>query len=93
MYGITDTALKQFKNYLSTRYQVTKIYNYISSKLSTELGVLQSSYLGPMLFLICTLFNYVNFDFTNIFADNTLVAMYDNDVDQKIKKLNKSIFM
>lgn len=47
-YGITGVALEWFKSYLFDRYQATKIFNNISSKLLTEWGVPQGSCLEPL---------------------------------------------
>jgi len=75
-YGITDTALKLFKNYLSNRYQYVTYENSNSTLLRISTGVPQGSILGPLLFLI-----YVN-DLQNVckifhpimYADDTTLS-------------------
>ena len=49
-YGLKGSALNWFKNFLSNRYQQTKIGKLISTPLLVESGVPQGSILGPLLF-------------------------------------------
>lgn len=51
-YGITGTVLLWFINYLTGRYQCTKMGNKVSSVLLVLCGVPQGSLLGPILFSI-----------------------------------------
>ena len=48
--GITGTALKWFKSFLTGRTQRVKIKNSLSDSLSVLYGVPQGSVLGPILF-------------------------------------------
>ena len=51
-YGFSKSALRLIKNYLSNRWQRTKINSSFSSRTELLLGVLQGSVLGPILFNI-----------------------------------------
>ena len=53
--GVSNSAHKWFKNYLSDRSQVVKIEDTTSKALPLEFGVPQGSILGPLLFTV-----YVN---------------------------------
>lgn len=78
-YGIQGVALTWFKNFLSDRYQCTKIDKKLSSFLIMNCGVPQGSILGPILFSI-----YIN-DITNachsskpyLFADDGALLFDD----------------
>ena len=52
LYGFRGLPLQLISNYLSDRYQVTKIGNSFSSPKSVKIGVPQGSHLGPLLFLL-----------------------------------------
>ena len=51
-YGLQPTALKQMENYLTGRFQRTKVDNSYSSRSEIIAGVTQGSILGPLLFNI-----------------------------------------
>ena len=51
-YGLQPIALKQMENYVTGRFQRTKVNNSYSSCSEIIVGVLQGSILGPLLFNI-----------------------------------------
>ena len=77
-YGVNDTPLRWFSNYLTGRQQYVEIDGNRSGLLPLTTGVPQGSILGPLLFLI-----YMNdipqatdyFDF-KLYADDT--SLYNN---------------
>ena len=52
-YGFEKSALKLLLNYLSNRWQHTKINKKFNSWVELMQGVPQGSVLGPLLFNIC----------------------------------------
>lgn len=53
-YGLSDSAINWFENYLSNRSQIVKAGGQLSNEMSITKGVPQGSILGPLLFTIFT---------------------------------------
>ena len=81
-YGLTETELLWFSNYLSERSQIVNINGQLSSHKLIKTGVPQGSVLGPLLFLL-----FIN-DFPschsnatcNIFADDNMVYVNSTSI-------------
>lgn len=94
-YGVRGTALQWFASYLADRTQVTKINEVVSDEVEVTRGVPQGSILGPFLFAL-----YIN-DIVNIlrhcschlFADDTVLYIEGEDVDEVIKLLNEDLLL
>ena len=72
-YGITDSTYNWFQSYTNSRQQYV-CSNHTTYKLATlNLGVLQGTVLGPILFLIYTndLLSICNSDFSITYAEDT----------------------
>lgn len=78
-YGVQGTALKWFQNFLSGRYQCTKVGSRISSFLQITCGVPQGSILGPLLFsiFINDIHNACNLSKPYLFADDGALLFSD----------------
>ncbi len=63
-----------FKSYLENRKQCVRVINATSEYLDYNIGVLQGSILGPLLFSM-----YVN-DFPNVCPSDVMCQMYADDV-------------
>ena len=92
-YGLTETELLWFSNYLSDRSQIVNINGQLSSPKLIKTGVPQGSVLGPLLFLL-----FIN-DFPsclsnatcNIFADDNMVHVNGTSIAKVETLLQKSV--
>ena len=85
-FGFRDNAKLFLSNYLSNRYQYTRVSNCRSSVRTVTCGVPQGSALRPLLLLlyVSDLSSSSNFK-TTLFADDALLS------DCNIKKLEKRV--
>ena len=88
-FGIRGIALELLRDYLTNRYQYTKLLNYKSDLLQSSCGVPQGSSLGPLLFLMyindlpqCSQFT------TTLFADDTHLNLADKNLLSLERKIN-----
>ena len=87
-YGLTETELLWFSNYISDRSQVVNINGQLSSTKPIKTGVPQGSVLEPLLFLL-----FIN-DFPsclanatcNIFADDDMVYVNGTSIETLLQK-------
>ena len=91
--GIRGVEHKWMKSYLEERTQMAKIGGSFSVELKSSVGVPQGSVLGPLLFIlyINDIKNAVLSDneyCLNLFADDTLLAIEDYDIDRAVHRSN-----
>ena len=81
VYGIRGLPLKWLSNYLTDRFQKTKVNNIFSTNKPIYAGVPQGSILGPLLFILFIndvfQFNDVNVEIY-LYADDTAIIFYAN---------------
>lgn len=92
-YGVVNNSLDWFNSYLSNRKQIVKIGETKSQELNNSLGVPQGSILGPLLFIL-----YINHIpaclkhcVAKMFADDTLVYVISDRIDEATQKINEDL--
>ena len=92
-YGIKGIPYEWFKSYLTNRQQFTTVNNKQSELSSIEFSILQSSILGPLLFLICIndLSKVIICSSVNHFADDTNILYVSSSLKDINKKINHNL--
>jgi hypothetical protein len=75
---------------LCNRSQKTKFYEKISDAINVQLGVLQGSVLGPLLFIlyINDIKNVLRYSKLNLFLDDTLLYIAADTLDEAVNRMN-----
>jgi hypothetical protein len=92
-YGFNTSSLLLIANYFSNRQQKTRIDNLTSNSNSILLGVPQGSILGPIFFLIYIndLIFFTENVFAKLFADDTTLYQFSNNIDDLYKEFSIAI--
>ncbi len=90
IYGFSKEALDLLENYLSNRKQQTKFNDEISSQCSCDIGLPQGSVLSPLLFILYVndMLNVVPNCNVNLFADDTLLWIAGDKLEESVKAMN-----
>jgi Reverse transcriptase (RNA-dependent DNA polymerase) len=85
-YGITETEYNWFKSYLDDRYQKTGFNGVMSA-------IRKGSVLGPILFVLYVndIILAVQHSTVNLFADDTLLSIVGNNVEECLAKMNEDL--
>ena len=93
LYGVRNTNLKWFKNYLSGRKQGISYNSTLSELKDIVCGVPQGSILGPLLFLIYVNDLYISSKISNfiLFADDTNIFLSGKNLKAIFSSLNREL--
>ena len=91
--GIRDSILKWFSSYLTNRKHQTFVNNNLSEPLYMKTGIPQGSCLGPLLFLIYIndIKQVFNENEINIFADDTVIIIIGDNIDNMKRLANSKL--
>ena len=93
-YGIKNSEIEWFRNYVQGRTQTVNFNGQLSEKLPINAGIPQGSNLGPLLFL--TYINDLNKNLNNdamcnLFADDTAIYVSGKTVNEVKSKLQVAV--
>lgn len=95
LYGIEESAINVFRDYLTERKQIVKVDDRFSELFDLSAGVPQGSILGPLLFILYTadIFNTVEYCDLHCFADDTQIylAFKPDDYVDAMRKINADL--
>lgn len=92
-FGLGPKIINWMSEYLTDRTQITKYNNSVSSMKNSIFGVPQGTVLGPNLFLlyINDIVQYVNKCNIQLFADDTLLYLIGENVDEIVNTINEEL--
>ena len=94
IYGLQGSFLNWIRGYLDGRYQAVWIDHCFSNYLPCDVGVLQGSILGPLIFLL--FINDLSYEVSSDlqqYADDTTISESSDDVDTLSLKLTENCVM
>ena len=91
--GVCSQDLSWFQSYLNFRYLRTSCGPNLSDPLMCQIGVPQSSILGPLLFLVYIneLPDVVEHSHVSLYADDTVLYYFFDTIDDLEEKLNADL--
>ena len=94
-YGVRGEESELLKSYLTSRFQFISLDGVESRKLQQNIGVIQGSRLGPLLYDIYSNdFNYLCSDDENIlYADDTVLVYQGDNLDNLIHHVNQRLLI
>lgn len=89
----SDNVLNWFTSYLQSRHQFTKIHDSLSELIENQYGIPQGSVLSCYLFLIFInkFKNVLKFSKIKLFADDSLLYLFCDNIDEGIDIMNKEL--